>query len=493
MENKELDQYLVRKKKLENLRKLGFNPYPSCSDRTHSIKKLLIDFENLSKSDQEVIGVGRLKSIRGHGGSLFANIEDGTDQIQIYLKKDLIGKDQYKIFTDNFDIGDFIEISGVLFKTKKGEITIKVSKFKILSKSLYPMPEKWHGLSDTEIRFRKRYLDLIANPEIRLIFKKRSVIISAIREFLDQNNFLEVDTPILQSIPGGANAKPFSTHHNALNIDLFLRIAPELFLKRLIIGGFEKVYEISRCFRNEGIDHAHNPEFTEIEFYWAYADYEKLMKFTEKLITYIIKKLDLNLIIEYQGRKIDFNPPYERITFKNALEKYAKINLDKCKNEKELLKAAKKTGLKLETGLHKAAVLDDLFKKVIRPNLIAPTFVTDYPIELSPLSKIKEDNPDYTERFQLVAGGTELINAFSELNDPMDQKSRFEAQEELRKKGDQEAQRIDWEFIEALSYGMPPTAGFGMGIDRLTALLTDLYNIKEVILFPTLKPKDGKK
>jgi len=490
MLNEDLDQYKIRKEKLARLIKKGIVPYPTKSEKKYSLNEILVKFSKFEQEKKKVIVAGRLRSIRLHGGSLFANLEDATAKMQIYLKRDKLGEDAYNLFKDNIDIGDFIQVSGSLFITKRGEKTILVDKYKLLAKSLLPLPEKWHGLSDVEIRYRKRYLDLIANPEVKMIFKKRSLIIKAIREFLDKHGFLEVETPILQPIPGGANARPFITHHNALGIDLYLRIAPELYLKRLIVGGFEKVYEISRCFRNEGIDYSHNPEFTQVEFYWAYADYNDLMKFTEKLLPYVIQAINSDLIIEYEGKKIDFNPPYPRISFADAFKKYAGFDLRKIKDDKEeLAKKAKKLGLVLEKKMHRGAIIDEIFKKVIRKKIINPTFIIDYPVEISPLSKKIADNPEYTERFQLIVGGLELINAFSELNDPLDQEERFKAQEELRQKGDEEAQRIDEDFIEALAYGMPPTAGFGLGIDRLTALLTGQHNIKEVILFPTLRPK----
>jgi len=489
-ESTELDQYQVRLKKLKKLKKSHINPFPSKTNRSHTIKKVLADFDNLTDKNKEVTILGRLKSMRLHGGSLFCDLEDGSGSIQIYLKKNKLGQEKYDLFKDNFDIGDFIQVSGTLFKTKRGEKTALVQNYKLLTKTLMPLPEKWHGLSDTEVRFRQRYLDLIANPAVRAVFEKRCQIVRAIREFLDNHGFLEVETPILQSIPGGANAKPFKTHHNALDIDLYLRIAPELFLKRLIVGGFEKVYEIARCFRNEGIDYSHNPEFTQVEFYWAYADYQDLMDLTEKMFGHILDQLKIGPKIKYEDKNIDFTPPFKRIEFNQALKKYAGIDLDKIKDDKELVKTARDKGLEIEKGEHRGSIIDNLFKKIIRPNLINPTFVIDYPTEISPLSKKKADNPNYTERFQLIAAGQELTNAFSELNDPLDQKERFEAQEDLRKKGDQEAQRVDESFIEALTYGMPPTAGFGLGIDRLTALLTNRHNIKEVIFFPTLKPKN---
>lgn len=490
MPKQELDQYQYRKAKLQILLEQGIDPYPSLTKRNFSLSQVILNFGKLSAGQKNITIAGRLVSLRLHGGSLFFDMNDGTGRLQNYLKKDLVEAKEYQKFVELFDIGDFVETTGKLFTTKKGEKTLKVEAFKLLTKTLRPLPEKWHGLTDTEIRFRKRYLDLIANPGIKGIFEKRSQIIKSLREFLDSHQFLEVETPVLQPLAGGANARPFVTHHHALNTDLYLRIAPELYLKRLLVGGFDKVYEISRCFRNEGIDHAHNPEFTQVEFYWAYANYEDLMKFTEKMLVYVIKNLDSDLIIDYLKQKIDFNPPYKRLTFNQALISFANIDLEKIAGLEDLRNKAVKAGLKIEKNFNRTKILDELFKKIIRPHLIQPTFVVDYPRELSPLSKKKADNPDFTERFQLVAGGMELTNAFSELNDPLDQKERFKEQEILRREGDLEAQRIDYDFIEALEYGLPPTAGFGLGIDRLVAIITNVHNIKEVILFPTLKPKN---
>ena len=486
------EEYASRKNKLTSALKNNINPYPARTKRSKTIERVLVDFDSLIQSgnaqnNQHTL-VGRIRTIRLHGGSCFAHIEDGTEKIQIYLKRDEIGVENYTNFKELIDIGDFIEVTGSLFKTKKGEKTLLVDSFTLLAKSLLPLPEKWHGLSDIEIRFRKRYLDLLSNTAVKDIFIKRSLLIKSIRKFLDEDGFMEVETPILQPIPGGANAKPFITHHNALDIDLYLRIAPELYLKRLIIGGFEKVYEIARCFRNEGIDYNHNPEFTQVEIYAAYWDYKKMMKFTEELFEHSITTIYKNTTIEYEGKKINFQPPYQLITFQEASKKYAKIDIDKIGAE-GLSKAARDRGLDIDKSYNTAKILDEIFKELIRPNLIQPTFVIDYPLELSPLAKKKEGNPKYVERFQLVAAGIELCNAFSELNDPLDQAQRFKNQEKMRQAGDEEAQRIDEDFIEALAHGMPPTAGIGIGIDRLSALLNNVHNIKEVILFPTLKPK----
>jgi lysyl-tRNA synthetase class 2 len=483
------DEEKARREKLQKIIAKGVNPYPSKNKRTQTCAQAILNFEKFSSKQALIALCGRLRSIRLHGGSCFANLEDGTGQIQIYLKKDVLGERQYSFFKELVDIGDFIRVKGTLFATRTGEKTLLVQSFKFLAKSLRPLPEKWHGLTDIEIRYRKRYLDLIANPQVRGIFKKRSLIIKTIREFLDKEGFIEVETPVLQPIPGGATARPFITHHNALNIDLYLRIAPELYLKRLIVGGFEKVYEIARCFRNEGIDWAHNPEFTQVELYQAYADYNDLMKFVEKFFVYLMKKMDSHSKIIYGQNEIDLMPPYNKITFRDALMQFASCDIELYPDRESLAKKAQELGIEVLPSDDRGRIMDEIFKKVVRLKLIQPTFVINHPIEISPLAKKISDNPKYVERFQLIVGGLELINAFSELNDPIDQQQRFEMQQKMREKGDLEAMPIDEDFIEALEYGMPPTAGLGMGIDRLTSLLTNSHNIKEVILFPTLKPE----
>ncbi|MFH1172912.1 MAG: lysine--tRNA ligase [bacterium] len=484
------DERAARLNKLKAIRAKGFDPYPPRVKRTHTCEQANVFFDQLSEKKETVSLVGRIKSIRAHGGSTFVHIADGTGKFQIYFKLDELGDRKYEFVKDLLDIGDFIEATGTLFLTKKQEKTLQAENFELLSKALLPLPEKWHGLSDIEIRFRKRYLDLIANPEVKQIFMARSAIIKAIRDFLEEQGFMEVETPILQPLAGGATAKPFITHHNALDIDLYLRVAPELYLKRLIVGGLEKVYEISRCFRNEGIDATHNPEFTQVEFYEAYADYNDHMKLMETLLPYILSRLSKSLVIEHDGQKIDFTPPYPRLTFKDGLQKYAQINLEDYPDRDSLAKVAKEKGLKIDKLFGRGKILDELYKDFVRPKLIRPTFWINHPIELSPLTKKMPDDPNYVERFQLVAGGLELANAFTELNDPTDQLERFSYQSELKDAGDEEAQPADQDFVEALEQGMPPTAGLGLGIDRLVALLTDTHNIKEVILFPTLRPKN---
>ncbi len=373
-----------------------------------------------------------------------------------------------------------------MFKTQKGEKTLEVIDYKILTKSLLPLPEKWHGLKDIEERFRKRYLDLIFNPEVKNKFELRSRIIKEIREFFDKEGFLEVETPILQPLYGGAKARPFKTHLNALDIDLYLRISPELYLKRLLVGGFEKIYEIGKCFRNEGMDRSHNPDFTILEFYWAYADYKDLMKLTEKLFSSLIKKIFGGLKVKYEDKGIDFTPPWPRIEFTQLIKKYTRINLDEIHIE-ALKKQAKKMGLKAEGD--KTEISDEIYKKFCRPKIWNPTFVIHHPLGFFPLAKQLEQNPNKTANFQLVAADLELVNAFSELNDPIEQRKRFEEQEKIFKQGFEEAQRLDEDFIEALEYGMPPAAGFGMGIDRLITLLTNSHAVREIILFPTMRGK----
>jgi len=429
-----------RLKKLEAIKKAGLNPYPTKTKRTHSIEEILLNFDRFSRAKTDVVLVGRIMSIREHGACTFLHFEDGTGRIQAYFKKDRVGDRSYKFFLDNFDVGDFIEISGTLFKTKRGEKTTEVKNFRMLAKSLLPLPEKWHGLRDVEERFRKRYLDLIMNPQVREKFRLRSRIIEELRETLDNQGFLEVETPVLQPIPGGALAKPFKTHLNALNLDLYLRVSPELYLKRLLIGGLEKVYEIGRCFRNEGIDRVHNPDFTMLELYWAYQERDGLMKFVEKMMIDLVKKIKGSIEFTYEGKKISLRSPWKKI-------KFDEIDFEKDKEK-----------------------------------IIQPTFVVDHPVELAILAKAKEENPKEAHRFQLIVGGIELMNGFSELNDPLEQERRF-------KMAKIEPERKDKDFLEALEYGMPPAAGLGMGIDRLVALLTDSHSLREAILFPTMRPK----
>lgn len=469
-----------RLEKLEALKRSGADAYPRNVKRTHVISEALLGFSGLSNSKEKVVLVGRIISVREHGGATFLHFKDGEGKIQAYLKKDRLGQKEYKFFLDNFDIGDIVEIQGILFETKRGEKTIEASDFRMLAKDILPLPEKWHGLQDVEERFRKRYLDLIMNEEIRSKFKLRSRIIRKIREILDHKEFIEVETPILQPIPGGAFAKPFKTHLNALKMDLYLRVAPELYLKRLLVGGFEKIYEIGRCFRNEGMDKHHNPDFTMMELYWAYKSRDGLMEFVESFFKELAKEINGSQSFKYQGKTIDLSKPFARIKFRDLLKEHCNIDIEKT-NKSGLKKKLNELGIKPDPKWPEHEYFDALYKKACLPNLVQPIFMTDHPIEMNLLSRAKEDNKKYADRFQLIIGGIELVNGFSELNDPIEQKKRFES-------SNISPERKDKDFIDALEYGMPPTAGLGLGIDRLIVLLTDSHSLREVILFPTMRP-----
>lgn len=484
----ERDERIFR---LQQLIKTGIDPYPArLKKETTPVKVLLEQFEKLS-TDKKTLGIaGRMISKRVHGTLLFADVQDGSGKIQLYIKKDFLEPALFDLIESAIDIGDIIFAEGILEMTKRGEKSLLVSDFELLSKSLRPLPEKWHGLQDIETRFRKRELDLLANDEIKNIFAKRHVFLKALRSFLDANNFLEVETPILQPIPGGATARPFITHHNSLNQDMYLRVAPELYLKRLIVGGFDRVYEVARCFRNEGIDVQHNPEFTQIELYAAYFDFKKMMTFAEKMIADAITQTMGTPIVNFQGEKIDFTPPYPRKSFDELFSEYLNFSLAENPGREALASLAKDNDLSIDASWGTGKMIDELYKKTIRPNLSKPIFITHHPIDLSPLAKKDATNPLRVERFQLVACSMELMNAFSELNNPIEQNERFNEQERLRAKGDDEAQYKDDAFIESLEYGLPPTAGLGFGIDRCMTILADTKNIKEVILFPTLRTKE---
>lgn len=482
----EIREDIVRLERLNHLRSLGVNPYPSHTEDKISIK------ETLTKPETTPVSIaGRLVSKRDMGKISFAHLKDESAKIQIVFSEKELGKENYKLFIKYFDLGDFLHVNGEVFVTHKGELSVLVKKYTLLTKTLLPLPEKFHGLADVETRYRQKYLDLIANEEAMKIAKTRSLIVREIRKYFDNKGFFEVETPILQSLYGGAAAKPFKTHHNALDIPLFLRIAPELYLKRLIVGGFEKVYEIAKCFRNEGIDNNHNPEFTQVEFYWAYADYNDLMNLIEDLLPQVIEAAGLSLKFEVRGKEVDFTPPYPRKTMRDMIKEYAKIDIGEFPDQESLYAKIKKLnleGVDAKTGYGK--MVDEIYKTYARPKIINPVFMIDHPVELSPLAKRKADDPKYVERMQLVCvGGNELCNGFSELNDPVDQESRFKDQERLHEAGDEESMPYDEDYVTALKHGMPPTAGLGMGIDRLVKLLVDAPNLKEVILFPILKPE----
>ncbi len=475
----------VRLEKMEELRGLNIKPFGDKYTASHTAKEILDNPDTFIESGEVVSVAGRLMAKRRHGKAGFGNIMDMSGNIQIHANVQDMGAENYEVFKKN-DIGDLLGIKGKVFITQKGETTIEVMEMTMLAKSLRPLPEKFHGLTDVELRYRQRYVDLIMNKEVRDTFITRSKVIKTMREFLDNNGFLEVETPVLQSIPGGAAAKPFITHHNALDIDMYMRIALELHLKRLVVGGFDRVYEIGRVFRNEGVSTKHNPEFTLVEVYQAYADYTDMMDLTENMIVYIAKKVLGTLNIKYEEHEIDLSTPWRRITMKEGVKEYAGVDYDAISKE-EFFKLGKEKHLDVTEGMSKGELLNVFFEEYVEPNLIQPTFVTEYPMEVSPLAKRIDNDPDFTERFEAFIVSRELANAFSELNDPVDQKERFMKQVEQREGGDEEAHMMDEDFVRALEYGMPPTGGLGIGIDRLIMLLTNSSSIRDVILFPTMK------
>lgn len=477
----------ARLAKLKLLQEKGINPYPISSARTVELQSAEKDFAKLSKK-KELTLAGRVMALRGQGGLVFADLFDGTGKLQALLKKDEVAGDAFALWTDAVDIGDFVEVTGSLFLTTRNEKTLAVTNWRMLAKSLRPLPEKWHGLQDVEERFRKRYLDTLMSEEVRQRFVLRSRIISVLRKLLDAEGFLEVETSILQPLAGGANAEPFTTHHKALNIALHLRIAPELDLKKLLIGGFPRVYEIGRSFRNEGIDVTHNPEFTTVEWYEAYSDAKRQRAFVEKAIQAVVGVATEKGVVSFDGNEIDFGKPFAVYTYFELFQRYALLAHPEKATEKELALKAEQLGAKAE-GKSIAKLFDAIFKKAVRPRIIQPTFITDYPKEAIPLAKGVEGNAALVDAFQLYAGGTELVKAFSELNDPLEQATRFGVEEAHRKEGERDAQPNDREFVEALEYGMPPAGGVGLGIERLVMLFTDAHNIREVIFFPTLRPK----
>jgi lysyl-tRNA synthetase, class II len=487
------DQRLQRIKKLDTLRALGIQPHGSrfeTKDRAGELVRLHGERtkETLEQDKIACTLAGRIVGLRRFGKAAFAVLQDGADRIQVYLKKDLLGEQAYKV-CEELDLGDWIGVQGVLFRTKTNELTVEVQQLTFLSKALRPLPEKWHGLTDVETRYRQRYVDLIANPEVHQIFVMRSRIISAIRTFLIEKGFLEVETPMMHPIPGGATARPFVTHHNALATDLYLRIAPELYLKRLIVGGFPRVFEINRNFRNEGISTIHNPEFTMLEFYQAYADYNDLIALTEELLTRLAQQILGTTTLDYQGQEIQFERPWRRWSYMQALLEVNKLDPVVLKDRTAALDAARQLNVDVDGKASHVAILTSIFEETVEPQLTQPTFITDFPTEISPLAKRKASDPTLTDRFELYIAGREIANAFSELNDPLDQRERFETQVTQREAGDEEAHYLDEDFLRALEYGMPPTAGEGIGIDRLIMLFTNQASIRDVILFPQLRPE----
>jgi lysyl-tRNA synthetase class 2 len=487
------EQRQQRIKKLDQLRQAGVSPYGGrfeIKDRAGQLIKLHGEKskEVLERERISCTIAGRIVALRRFGKAGFAVLQDGADRVQVYLKKDLLTEQAYLI-TEQLDLGDWIGVSGLLFRTKTDEFTVEVRQLAFLSKALRPLPEKWHGLTDVETRYRQRYVDLIANPHIHQIFVTRSRIIAAIRSFLIERGFLEVETPMMHPIPGGAAAKPFVTHHNALGIDLYLRIAPELYLKRLIVGGFPRVFEINRNFRNEGISTIHNPEFTMLEFYVAYADYQDLIVLTEELLSSVARQILGTTVIDYQGTTIDLTPPWRRWSYHQALCEVNGLDPSVLRRRDEALAVAKRLKVPVDPQAPLFKIVNDIFEETVEPNLQQPTFITDYPIEISPLARRKDADPSLTDRFELYIAGREIANAFSELNDPLDQRERFEQQAAQRNAGDEEAHLVDEDFLRALEFGMPPTAGEGIGIDRLIMLLTDQASIRDVVLFPQLRPE----
>ncbi len=496
-ENKELtqqelsEQNRIRREKLAQMQEAGKDPFQIVKyDVTHHSDEIRANFDALENKD--VCIAGRLMSKRIMGKASFCNIQDRNGLMQSYVSKNDIGEEDYAAFK-KYDIGDIIGIKGFVFKTKTGEISVHAKEVVLLSKSLQVLPEKFHGLKDQELRYRQRYVDLIVNPESRDTFIKRSKIITEIRRFLDAKGFLEVETPVLQTIPGGASARPFITHHNTLDIDMYCRIALELPLKRLIVGGFERVYEIGRVFRNEGISVRHNPEFTLMELYQAYTDYKGMMDITEEMFRTVAQNVLGTTKITYGGYDLDLGQPFARITMTDAVKQFTGVDFDQVKDTEEAKKIAAEKGVEFEERHVKGDILNLFFEEFVEKNLIQPTFIIDYPVEISPLTKRKPDKPEFTERFELFIVGREYGNAYSELNDPIDQRARFEYQEYLRENGDDEANMIDEDFLTALEYGMPPTGGLGVGIDRFVMLLTESVSIRDVILFPTMKPLDADK
>jgi len=480
----------TRIEKLKRLKEAGIDPYPASSKQDATLFEAASNFDKLSKKKKPLFLVGRIMSIRGQGALTFITLNDGTGPFQGLLKRADIGDVSYDLFMETVDIGDFVEIEGTLFVTKRNEKTIEAVSWKMLSKSLRPLPEKWHGLQDVEERFRKRYLDALMAPEVKERFIVRAKIVSEMRRLLNESGFIEFETPILQPLAGGASAEPFKTHHNALDIDLYLRVAPELYLKELLVAGYPKVYELGRLFRNEGIDVTHNPEFTTVEWYEAYSDADKQMIFVEAVLKGIVEEVTDTSMATFDGNEIDFSKEFTKIKYLDLFKRYALIPDPESITKSDLLLKAQQLGITINPSDGEEKIMDSIYKKTCRPKLIQPTIIYDYPKAFSPLAKKKKDNPAFVDKFQIVAGGLEIVNSFSELNDPLDQRERFLEQEKNKERGDNEAQPNDESYIESMEYGMPPAGGLAVSIDRMTMLLTDTRNIKEVIFFPTMRPKE---
>ncbi|MBA2450810.1 MAG: lysine--tRNA ligase [Chloroflexi bacterium] len=477
--------YQQRLEKLDRLRQAGIDPYPARFERTHLARDVAASFE--ADPQREVRVAGRIVGgIRRMGRSTFLHLRDGTGQQQVYCKQDVLGPERYELL-DAVDVGDFLGVVGPTFKTRSGEVTVEAREYAVLAKSLRPLPEKWHGLQDVEKRYRQRYLDLIANPEVGRVFQLRGRIVHEVRSFLVERGFLEVETPVLQAVPGGGAARPFETYYNALDRTLYLRIALELYLKRCVIGGIERVFEIGRNFRNEGIDTTHNPEFTMLEAYQAYADYQDIMRLTEELVSTVATQVLGRPIITVDGEEIDLSPPWPRRSLRDEIAERSGVDYEAHPSAESLARAAADAGLRVEPGWSRGKLIDELLSTFVEPRVSRPIFLIEYPLELSPLAKKRPDRPDVVERFEAFCGGMEIANAYSELNDPVDQRERFLQEARLRGAGAEEAQPFDADFLEALEHGMPPTGGMGLGIDRLTMLLTGQDKIRDVILFPQLR------
>lgn len=487
-ENQDLNELKkVRLEKLAELKDMGIDPFGKRFERSAMAKDLHIQYALYE--GQTVKVAGRIMSKRRHGKAGFANLQDFSGEIQLYFRKDDLGEENYEVFK-KMDIGDILGIEGRVFTTQKGEISLHVTDLVYLSKSLNPLPEKWHGLKDVELRYRQRYVDLIVNPDVKDVFVKRSQIVKEIRRFMDEQGFLEVETPMMHPIPGGAVARPFVTHHNALNMELYLRIAPELYLKRLLVGGLEKVYEINRSFRNEGISTRHNPEFTMLEVYQAYADYEVMMNLTEQLISQVMYKVNGTMTIEFEGKTIDFTTPWQRLPMLEAIKQYTGLDFNDIETDQKARQAAEGLNMHVDQNASRGEIINEVFEQFVEDKLIQPTFIYGHPVEISPLAKRNDEKPEFTDRFELFIMQREIANAFSELNDPLDQRQRFMAQAAKRAGGDAEAHMMDEDYLNALEYGLPPAGGLGIGIDRVVMLLTASPSIRDVILFPTLRPRD---